>query len=154
MKMVLLLTIVILSTPIICCADEFYIEDKALSPIPSGAEAAIRQLESGFKKCKFMGKHIDLDGDKKSEDLVVTTQNGCEWGAALGPIWVLREVKGSYFLLLDYGGYNLVVNKSKHNGLRDITISAGTAGWSEESRWRFDGRRYIKYEELNKISDE
>ena len=134
--------IVLCST--IAVAQDFYIEENGLRPVPSTADAAIRKAESDIAECRFEGKTIDLDGDGNATDLVVTTQDACAWGAALGPIWVLRAEKGSFTLVLSYGGYSLTLGKTKSNGLRDIAVMTATAARTETSIWRYDGRKYIE----------
>jgi hypothetical protein len=51
--------------------------------------------------------------------------------------------------VLAHGGYSLTLGKQLQNGLRNIAISAATAGWSSESLWKFDGVHYVKVKEKN-----
>jgi len=128
-------------------AMDFYVEDNTLVPIPSDAEAKIRQTESNFKeaqKCKFAGKPVDLDGDGRAEDFIVTTRGTCLWAAAAGPIWVLKKTGTSYSLVLAFTSSSLELSKRATNGLRDITISRGSAGYAEVVVWSYDGKQYQK----------
>lgn len=77
----------------------FTIEDKDLYAIPRNAEVVIRHAEAkddDLQKCELVGKAVDLDGDGRATDLIVTMRDAGGWGVALGPIWVLRDVGGSF----------------------------------------------------------
>jgi hypothetical protein len=131
----------------------FTIEDDDLYAVPQNAEVAIRQAEAkddDLQKCEFVGKAVDLDGDGQATDLIVTTQDASGWDAALGPIWVLRHVGDSFVIVLSDGGYSVTIGKTKHKGLYDVTIYAESAGWSRQSIWQFDGKRYKKTKEITK----
>lgn len=133
--------------PVIALADDFIIEGEQLSALPKPIEAAIRSAQ-GFEygSCKFIGKPVDLLGQGANSGYVATTANACNWGAALGPIWVVRD-GAQPVTVLEHGGYSLTLGKQRQNGLRNVAISAATAGWSSESLWKFDGMRYVKVKE-------
>lgn len=145
MKPLLLTSLFLLAiVPVIALADDFIIEDEQLSALPKHIEAAIRSVngfEYGF--CKLIGRPVDLFGQGTNSGYVATTANGCNWGAAVGPLWVVRD-GAQPVTVLDHDGYSLTLEKKLHNGLRNVTISASTAGWSSESLWKFDGVRYVK----------
>ena len=136
--------------PVIASADDFFIEDPLLKSLPTAAETAIRSGKGfAFGSCKLIGKPVDLTGSGTNTGYVATTAEACGWGAALGPIWVVRGgVNPSP--VLDHGGYSLTLGKQTQNGFRNIAISAGTAGWHSESLWKFDGVRYVKTKEENR----
>jgi hypothetical protein len=77
-------------------------------------------------------------------------QDAAGWGAALGPIWVLRNGGDAFALVLSDGGYSVTIGKVKHKGLYDLTISAESAGWSRQSIWKFNGKSYKKAKEKTK----
>jgi|APFre7841882630_1041343.scaffolds.fasta_scaffold00480_5 hypothetical protein len=128
----------------------FTIEDDDLSAVPGNAEVVIRSSEvkdDDLQNCELVGKAVDLDGHGQTIDLIVTMRDAAGWGAALGPIWVLRGDGDSFVIVLSDGGYSVTIGKAKHKGLYDITISAETAGWSRQSIWEFNGKRYKKTKE-------
>jgi len=134
----------------------FTIEDDDLSAVPHKAEVAIRHAEAkddDLQRCKLVGKGVDLDGDGQATDLIVTIEDASGWDAALGPIWVLRNTGDSFVIVLSDGGHSVTIGKIKHEGLHDLTISAESAGWSRQSIWRFNGKRYYKSEEKTKKTD-
>ena len=131
----------------------FTIEDDDLSAVPHSAEVVIRHAEAkdaDLQKCEFVGKSVDLNGKGQATDLIVTTQDASGWDAALGPIWVLRHAGDSFVIVLSDGGYSVTIGKAKHKGLYDLTISAESAGWSRQSIWKFNGKRYKKTKEKTK----
>ena len=152
MKLPTFIAVFFLATvPVFAFADDFFIEDEKLTPLPKPIEAAIRSINGlAFRSCKLIGKPVDLGQDVGS-GFVATTADACDWGAALGPIWVVRDGTQPV-TVLQYGGYSLTLGKQSRNGLRNIAISAATAGWSSESLWKFDGVRYIKVKEKNDIN--
>lgn len=134
----------------------FTIEDDDISAVPQNAEIVIRQSEAkdnDLQKCEFVGKAIDLDGDGQATDLIVTIADASGWDAALGPIWVLRKSRDSFEIVLSDGGHSVTIGKAKHKGLYDLTISAESAGWSRQSIWKFNGKRYYKSEEKTRKPD-
>ena len=134
----------------------FTIEDDDLSAVPHNAEIVIRQAEAkdnDLQKCEFVGKAVDLDGDGQATDLIVTIEDASGWNAALGPIWVLRKSGDSFAIVLSDGGHSVTIGKARHKGLYDLTISAESAGWSRQSIWKFNGKRYYKSEEKTRRPD-
>ena len=134
----------------------FTIEDEDLSAVPQNAQIVIRNAEAkdaDLQKCELAGKAVDLDGDGQATDLIVTIEDASGWDAALGPIWVLRNAGDSFVIVLSDGGHSVTIGKEKNKGLHDLTISAESAGWSRESIWKFNGKRYYKSEERTKKTD-
>jgi hypothetical protein len=135
-------------------AAEFCIEDATLKPVPREAAKAILawEKEQEFKKCGFEGKtmSLSLPGMGTFRALVVTTSGGCCCGNALCPIWVLQPRGSSYSILLSDGGYCMKIGKQKQGKAPDIRFQASTAGWSQESIWKFDGKRYIRVRFITK----
>lgn len=134
--------------PITAFADDFVVEDEQLLPLPKKIEASIRGAK-GFedKSCKLVGKQVDLSGQPGGDSgYIATTADACNWGAAIAPIWVVRD--GALpLMVLHYGGYALTLGKPQEHGLRNIAISAATAGAMTESLWKYDGKRYNKTKE-------
>lgn len=150
MKLPICISVLFLAAlPVFASADDFIIEDKKLAALPKPVEAAIRSVKDfEYGPCQLIGKPIDLLGQGTNSGFVATTAFACGWGAALGPIWVVRDGAQSV-TVLEHGGYSLTLGKQSQNGFRNIAISAATAGWSSESLWKFDGVRYVKVKEKN-----
>ena len=155
MKWGLTSVFLILAAFSICSAEQFCIEDESLKPVPAVVVRTILATEkdSDWKTCKFIGKQIDLDGQGKAEDYVVTTADGCLCGNVLCTIWVLRRTGGSYVVVLSDGGYSMKLLKQRHNGLADIFLEASSAGWSQQSSWQFDGKQYVRVKQKIETQD-
>lgn len=138
--------------PVVAIAEDFVIEDESLRALPRPIEMAVRGSK-GFesRSCKLIGKAVDLSGQGAAPGFIVTTADGCDWGAALGPIWVVRN-GAQPMTVLAHGGYTLTLGKPVKSGLRAITITAETAGMTSKSLWKFDGKRYVKVKDMNGAS--
>lgn len=139
--------IFLVTVPVFALAEDFNIEDEKLTVLPKTVEATIRSAKNfEYGSCKFVGKRVDLLGQGANTGFVATTADACGWGAALGPIWVVRD-GAQPAAILEHGGASLTLGRQSQNGLRNIAISAGTAGRYSESLWKFDGVRYVKVKE-------
>ena len=145
-----------------CLAVDFVAEDPALLPIPKDAAAAVHgdPSFSDFRSSgceKLVGKPIDLSGSGGSSDWVATTADGCAWGAATAPIWVIRRNSTGYALVLKSAGADLTVGKTARHGLRHLAVAAGTAGWYSEVLLKYDGTKYVearsRYVDLSNADD-
>jgi len=154
MRLTVLLVALITMMPAFASADDLSVEDDTMADLPKQISEAIQHAEganlkdaihfkSGF--CKLIGKPVDL-GQGAQPAYFVTTANACNWGAAVGPIWlVLNEPHP--VVVLSYGGATMTLEKKGQNGFPNIVISAGTAGWTQKSWWTYDGERYVKTKE-------
>jgi len=135
-----------------CTADQFCIEDKNLGPVPADIMRIIlnKEKDDDLKTCKFIGRNINLTGKGKAQDYAVTTARACMCGAAICPIWALRKIGNSYVLVASDGGYSMNMLKKKHNGLKDLSFEAATAGWSQKRLWRFNGKQYTKIKNVER----
>jgi hypothetical protein len=128
-------------------AEDFNIEDIDLYPLPQAAASAIYAdksfAEYKKEKCRLVGSPVDLSGDGKLQDWIVTSAYGCVWGAATGPIWILHREGNIYSVALASRGQSVTLGKAKQNGHRHVAISAGTAGWYSESLLKYDGTKYV-----------
>lgn len=151
MKILAIITFITLF-PAMCFAVDFTVEDPHLLSVPTDAANFI-QSDPSFAELKddgcgrLAGVKVDLSGDGQREDWVATTAEGCGWGAAVAPIWVLRRDPKGYAIVLAAGGYDLTLGKAKQNGLRHLAIAAGTAGWYSEGLFKYDGTKYEKTRE-------
>ncbi|HUH66797.1 MAG TPA: hypothetical protein VLZ07_10230 [Syntrophales bacterium] len=101
----------------------------------------------------MVGKAVDLDGDGQATDWIVTIQDASEVEMPLGPLWVLRDVRGSFLIVLSDGGHTVSIGNVKHLGLYDLAVSVESGGWTRQSIWRFDGKCYRKVREKMKKND-
>jgi len=147
-----IIALVLITHPLFALAEDFTIEDQKLVVLPKPVEDAIRNTKNfEYPECKLIGKPIDISDKGPGSGFFATTADACIWGAAQGPIWVvLNGTKPVQ--VLEYGGYTLSLAKQTQNGLRNIKISAATAGHSSESLWHFDGVRYVKVKERARVN--
>src|SRR5262245_20087441 len=116
-------------------AADFTIEAPDLQSLPARVVAAIKTVDSEAKSSKIVGVSVDLDGDNNKTDWAATTADGCACGNVVCPIWLVRENR----VVLSYGGYDLTLGREKQAGLRHAAIAAASAGWKQQSLWKFDG---------------
>ncbi|MGO4377660.1 hypothetical protein [Pseudoduganella sp. RAF53_2] len=127
--------------------DIFGIEDDNLRPVPSGVEEVLRMYlkHTDYKECadgKFVGSAVDLKGNGQKLDWIAKTADGCAWGANTAKIWILKNEKNRYRIVLYDGGQGVVLLNTKTHGLRDLRMPSGTAGHYSDKLLKFDGRRY------------
>lgn len=123
----------------------YSIEDKDLTPVPESIDKAIRQVEADkFSECKFIGKKIT--GTSNDTLYFATTADVCNWGAYLGPIWVVENDR----VLVKEASYLVEVVGDDY--YPDFKISGGSAGhswlsiWSasENNEYQIKERQYFK----------
>ena len=127
--------------------DGFGIEDENLRAVPPAVATALRVhvRKTDYKDCaqgEFVGSAVDLEGSGRKLDWIAKTADGCAWGAATAKIWILKNEKTHYRVVLDDGGQGVVLSNSKTNGLRDLTMPSDTAGHYSDALIKFDGVRY------------
>jgi hypothetical protein len=144
----------LLATSFVACAvprpayaDEFGIEDSNLRAVPPAVVTVLRAhlRQTVYKDCAqgaFVGSAVDLDGTGRKLDWIAKTADGCAWGAATAKIWVVRNEKAHYRVVLDGGGQAVVLSSSKTNGLLDLTMPSATAGHYSDALLKFDGVQY------------
>lgn len=102
----------------------------------------------------FAASEIHLDGPNET-DLVVLpgdrlpdtppdepSANACLLGANTGQMWVLRQTRHGFKLVLSQIGLGLTVLAARSNGLRDIQIGAAVGGYADSIGYKFDGQSY------------
>jgi hypothetical protein len=100
-------------------------------------------------KTEFSGKwfqaaKVDLNGDKQP-DYVVKANEGCLFGANIGPFWVFTKGARGYKLVLQLHVLGMSIERRRAaNGYRDIGSFAATATRGLAGRYVFDGRKYVK----------
>jgi hypothetical protein len=125
----------------------FGIEDENLRAVPPAVVMALRAhvRKTDYKDCaqgEFVGTAVDLGGHGRKLDWIAKTADGCAWGAATAKIWILKNEKSHYRVVLDAGGQGVLLSNSKTNGLRDLTMPSGTAGHYSDALLKFDGVQY------------
>ncbi|GAB2864244.1 hypothetical protein GCM10027277_36220 [Pseudoduganella ginsengisoli] len=128
-------------------ADVFGIEDENLQPVPPAVAAALRAhvRKTEYRECAqgdFVGSAVDLQGQGRNQDWIAKTADGCAWGAATAKIWILKHDMPRYRVVLDTGGHGVDLLKSTSHGLRNLSVSSGTAGHYSDALLKFNGRRY------------
>lgn len=124
------------------------IEDEGLHKLSDAISLVVSNDKSydSFKdySCEIVGKKIDLSDTQTVTAYFLTTANACGWGAALGPIWLVRMSGRDSSIVLSAGGYSVSVLKAAKYGMRDIKIGGGTAGHPVSSIYEFNGGVYQK----------
>jgi hypothetical protein len=126
-------------------AVEIYVENtEGLKPLPPAVLLAISERAAGFddKPCPLIGKRISLSKSPAPDDYYVTTANGCGWGSAAGPFWLIRKNGPAYVEVLADGGTLLRIDERETKGLKNVVVVSENAGTFLENRQYFDGRRY------------
>lgn len=143
----------------------FQLEEKFTHPSPLPASVLARlQADSSnqqlFENCPtrgsqhvipsgwFLAAQVDLRrGD--SAGLVVRADNGCLWGANIGPFWVFRHTDIGYELVLDASALGLELLDTRTNGYRDILLNSAYRGEVHSTVFKFIDGRYravVKHE--------
>jgi hypothetical protein len=122
-------------------AQTITIIDNNLRPIPLKAESAIRSLPGWGESsgCNFIGRVLPI-GKSSEKTLVVTTSAACAWGAAQGPLFLLRQSRGSYTVLLETVGYSISLRPTAREGKTTLRV----VGQHSYSDYHLQGDRYVK----------
>jgi hypothetical protein len=125
-------------------AGDFDVEGSGQAPLPQTLERAVctDQSFSDCEACNPVGKAIDLGRPA----YVFTTSDACNWSVSMGPIWIAVTQPRPAVVLFAMGNSLNVVDEVR-NGMKSVVIGAGTAGWSRNQRWDFDGEKYVMVEE-------
>ncbi len=131
-------------------AQSFHVESPDLRSLPAPIEHVLRLTgNAALEGCRLVGRAVELGVDGRQPGFVVTTADACNWGAASGPIWVVRAAPLT--VVLAFGGDSLTLGKDMQNGLRHIALGQATAGTWNESLWKFNGVRYVKVKERSGV---
>jgi hypothetical protein len=96
----------------------------------------------------FVAAEVELKHGESS-DLVVRAENGCFWGANIGPFWVFRYTNIGYELVLNASALGLELLDTRTNGYRDIRLSSASGGNVRSTVFKFTGGKYravVKHE--------
>lgn len=148
------------TSPSISSAQALSLEDEGFSKPPPAIKATILRSSSykGLKNmdihCELQGKKIALETSESNKTYLVTTQNGCAWGAAAGPIWVVGAQGKQARVLAETTGYSLTLQSKAQHGMRNFEVSSSTAGSSTSQSWSYNGTTYIASEPVISTSEE
>ena len=70
------------------------------------------------------------------------SSQSAQWAAASTEFQIPSNERGKSKVLLEDGGYGINILPQQHNGLRDIAVTEGNAGYCTETRYRFNGKAY------------
>ena len=109
--------------------------------------SANAKVESAFKSIQnecgdFAVAPVSLSPKKDAKYFVAVCTMG---GSASTEFQILSSGRGKSKVLLEDGGYGINILPQQHNGLRDIAITEGNAGYCTETRYRFNGKAYRPY---------
>jgi hypothetical protein len=107
-----------------------------------------RGIQHEIPSSWFLAAEVDLKhGDPSG--LVVRADNGCLWGANIGPFWVFRRADIGYELFLDASALGLELLETRTNGYRDIRLNSASGGEVHSTVFKFIEGRYravVKHE--------
>lgn len=124
------------------------IEDKNFKPVSEDFRKVIcNQIDCNLindNKCVFKFKTIMTPFEKNPAIRFVTTENACNWGAYVGPIWLFDE-QAPYNLLLKTTGYSLnFVTNTQQN---IVILQAGSASHTYTEQWEWVDGKFKKSHE-------
>ncbi|WP_179403346.1 hypothetical protein [Burkholderia guangdongensis] len=132
----------------------YTIEDKDLRPISRNVYEILAKDPSyttfGTLGCKLVGEKIPLESSAPIFTYFVTTSDACGWGTALGPIWLVDELRRK--VILSAGGYAVLIQSRVRNGFRDVKISSETSGSAESDYYSFGRIKYLRAKIRNRQS--
>lgn len=127
-------------------AETFTIEDSDLSKPDSHITTEIEKSTSfdpyKFLGCQIHGKLVPVSDKNTDKIYFFTTKDACGWGAAVGPIWIVRDHNKEIYILLSSGGYSFKNEISTNFNLHDISINSEFSGKTIKKTFTFDGFIY------------
>lgn len=102
--------------------------------------SAFKSIQNGCGD--FAVAPISLSPKKDVKYFVAVCTMG---GSASTEFQILFNERGKSKVLLEDGGYGINILPQQHNGLRDIAVTEGNAGYCTETRYRFNGKTYRPY---------
>jgi hypothetical protein len=148
MKKKILFFIILLSGISSSYAESVSIEDVDLIELNQKASVAIksqRQEDADWLgDCSFIARKLALNSEK-IDYYFVTTKNACGWGAAAGPIYVVRGSDVATKVILATSGYALEVDSAHVNhGLPNLTVTSETAGTNAVATFEYNSKEYTE----------
>jgi hypothetical protein len=125
------------------------VESPDLRPVPREIGVFIKSDDSfaeyGKLNCSLKGKRVRVSSNPSASTWFVTTDNGCGWGAALGPIWLVDSLPtGKPSILLATGGDSIEALRRQRESYSDLVVTSETAGLITKERYGFRRGRYAQ----------
>jgi hypothetical protein len=94
--------------------------------------------------CKLVGREMIPSVSTSLRSWFVATANKCDWGADLGPTWLVTQpAAGPATIVLSVIGHRVTLDPSVHDGFHDIVLSDKTQK-AAGAHYGFDGKSYRK----------
>jgi hypothetical protein len=89
---------------------------------------------------------VHLHGPNE-RDLVVVGSSGPFIGGNVGPFWIIRNLPTGPQVVLSIITLSLSIQKTNSQGFRDIEASAATAVEGSTTSFRFNGKKYVIFQQ-------
>src|SRR3569833_2327804 len=89
----------------------------------------------------FVASEVELKRGE-STGIVVKAENGCLWGANVGPFWVFRHSDTGYRLVLAASALGLELLDTRTNGYCDIRLLSATGSKVHSAIFKFAAGEY------------
>jgi hypothetical protein len=96
----------------------------------------------------FLASEIHLDGPREN-DLIVTGIGRLRGNVAT--FWVFRNLPEGPQLVLKTTSQSLLVQSARWKGFRNISAASPIAGYSVETFFRFDGKKYQQFRRKSEL---
>ena len=119
------------------------IEDHGLAPVPAKVAAAIKRNATHYGACKLIGEPILPSLGQNQPTYFVTTADAYDWGAALGPVWIVAMGdNGQARAIVNSGGYWMRVAGGPNTPFTASQSARATAGARSGQGYGYDGGIY------------
>ncbi|WP_157817164.1 hypothetical protein [Bradyrhizobium sp. SK17] len=120
------------------------IADSGLSTPPPAILDTIKHDPAYPPVCKLVGREMIPSVSTSLRSWFVATANKCDWGADLGPTWLVTQpAAGPATIVLSVIGHRVTLDPSVHDGFHDIVLSDKTQK-AAGAHYGFDGKSYRK----------
>jgi hypothetical protein len=93
--------------------------------------------------CGLVAYPVQLLVNSKIQGYIVTTENGCEWGTNLAPLWLVAPISHQHKVVLAVGGNGVDIQSEAINGAYIIKVFWAINNESHEAQYTFNGNHYI-----------
>ena len=136
----------------------FQLEQKFTNPVPLPAPV-LKTLQADpsnhelFESCPTRGSQHAIPSTwfvaaevklkrGESSGLVVRAENGCLWGANVGPFWVFRHADTGYQVVLAASALGLELLDTRTNDYSDIRLSSASGSKVHSTVFKFAAGKY------------
>lgn len=121
------------------------IADSGLSTPPPAIVDAIKHDPAYPPVCKLVGREMTPSVSTGIRSWFVATANKCDWGADLGPTWLVTQpAAGPATIVLSVIGHRVTLDPSVHGGFHDIVLSDKGQKPAAGAHYGFNGTSYRK----------